>query len=265
MFPLPSLSLYCSLCSLWARPGRLMLYLAPGGKVSALFWSLSLPPTTSTPLLNPHRGRLLARSGAPSPPRITRLHPPKAEQEGRQSCGMRVQRGACQILCPFDSFTSLLWITWRLLNINKRRLRGSNSPQSTCYTHTHTHTRAQRLTCNTLAASFIFLTRPLAPTSMQGVHIAPQIPQITVSLCVCVRTAAASWSSDSHICSPPKKVLSEEKTDKLRRRGDNERERHVKTNREREEKCVKSATEDERIREDAVIKGKKQGEGMMGP
>lgn len=140
MFPLPSLSLYCSLCSLWARPGRLMLYLAPGGKVSALFWSLSLPPTTSTPLLNPHRGRLLARSGAPSPPRITRLHPPKADQEGRQSCGMRVQRGACQILCPFDSFTSLLWITWRLLNINKRRLRGSNSPQSTCYTHTHTHT-----------------------------------------------------------------------------------------------------------------------------
>lgn len=97
------------------------------------------PPTTSTPLLNPHRGRLLARSGAPSPPRITRLHPPNAEQEGRQSCGMRVQRGACQILCPFDSFTSLLWITWRLLNINKRRLRGSNSPQSTCYTHTHTH------------------------------------------------------------------------------------------------------------------------------
>lgn len=183
----------------------------------------------------------LARSGAPSPPRITRLHPPNAEQEGRQSCGMRVQRGACQILCPFDSFTSLLWITWRLLNINKRRLRGSNSPQSTCYTHTHTHTRAQRLTCNTLAASFIFLTRPLAPTSMQGVHIAPQIPQITVSLCVCVRTAAGSWSSDSHICSPPKKVLSEEKTDKLRRRGDNERERHVKTNREREEKCVKRA------------------------
>lgn len=82
----------------------------------------------------------LARSGAPSPPRITRLHPPNAEQEGRQSCGMRVQRGACQILCPFDSFTSLLWITWRLLDINKRRLRGSNSPQSTCYTHTHTHT-----------------------------------------------------------------------------------------------------------------------------
>lgn len=82
---------------------------------------------------------------------------------------------------------------------------------------------------------------------------------------MCVRTAAGSWSTDSHICSPPKKVLSEEKTDKLRRRGDNERERNVKTNREREEKCVKSATEDERIREDAVIKGKKQGEGMMGP
>lgn len=29
--------------------------------------------------------------------------------------------------------------------------------------------------------------------------------------------------------------------------------------------CEESRTEDERIREDAVIKGKKQGEGMMGP
>ena len=38
------------------------------------------------------------------------------------------------------------------------------------------HTRAQRLTCNTLTPSFIFLTWPLAPTRMQGVHIAPQIP-----------------------------------------------------------------------------------------
>lgn len=69
-----------------------------------------------------------AHSGAP---RITRLHPPNAEQEGSQSCGMRVQRGARRILCPFDSFTSLLWITWRLLNINKRRLRGSNSQHAT--------------------------------------------------------------------------------------------------------------------------------------
>ena len=108
-----------------------MLYLAPGGKVSALFWSLHPPRPTSTPLLTAATEGA-AHSGAP---RITRLHPPNAEQEGSQSCGMRVQRGARRILCPFDSFTSLLWITWRLLNINKRRLRGSNSPQSTCYTH----------------------------------------------------------------------------------------------------------------------------------
>ena len=39
----------------------------------------------------------------------------------------------------------------------------------------------------------------------------------------------------------------------------------MKTNREWEEKCVKRATEEERIREDAVIKGKMQSEGMMGP
>lgn len=140
MFPLPSLSLYCSLCSLWARPGRLMLYLAPGGKVSALFWSLSLPPTTSTPLLNPHRGRSLAL-GPPSPPRITRLHPPNAEQEGRQSCGMRVQRGACQILCPFDFFhIASLDHVEAFKHKQAAPQRVQQSTVNMLHPHTHTHT-----------------------------------------------------------------------------------------------------------------------------
>lgn len=157
MFPLPSLSLYCSLCSLWARPGRLMLYLAPGGKVSALFWSLSLPPTTSTPLLNPHRGRSLAL-GPPSPPRITRLHPPNAEQEGRQSCGMRVQRGACQILCPFDFFhiASLDHVeAFKHKQAAPQRVQQSTVNMLHPHTHTHEHsashaTPSQRLLSSSL-------------------------------------------------------------------------------------------------------------------
>lgn len=100
----------------------------------------------------------LARSGAPSPPRITRLHPPNAEQEGRQSCGMRVQRGACQILCPFDFFhiASLDHVeAFKHKQAAPQRVQQSTVNMLHPHTHTHEHsashaTPSQRLLSSSL-------------------------------------------------------------------------------------------------------------------
>lgn len=178
---LPSVSRTVPLYSLLARPGQTDAIFSTRGK--------SVPCSCLAPLNRaPHhcchsRGHTLG-------PWIRRLHP-----SGRAA--VYHVGWACKEARIRARFSLRLFSDHR---------KASFTVKSAGITHLWLHIHIYKVFFRT---SFIFL--PWLSTRTQGVHIAPQIPQISASLCP-VYVVAASRSSISYICSSTvaPQVLSEE-------------------------------------------------------
>lgn len=181
----PPVSRTVPLYSLLARPGQTDAIFSTRGK--------SVPCSCLAPLNRaPHR--CSHSRGHTLGPWIRRLHP--SSRAAVYHVGWA--RKEASIRARFSI---------RLFQITENHLLLSSLLVLHIFDFTYTSTKSSSY--RTLRTSFIFL--PRLSTHTQGVHIAPQIPQISASLCP-VYVVAACRSSISYICSSTvaPQVLSEE-------------------------------------------------------